>query len=100
VIYVDIAGIVALFAVDLVLFVLLPRRQADGWCAVAAGVLAAAYGLLGCVFLNRYCTAYCAVSAWAWWRHGGGDGTKRRLRALAARFRGVRRTAPSLGGVS
>lgn len=36
-----------------------------------------------------------ALSAWAWWHDGGGNDTKRRLRRLARRFRGVRRTAPS-----
>jgi hypothetical protein len=35
-----------------------------------------------------------AMAAWAWWKGGGGDGTKRRLRELGRRFQGVRRTAP------
>lgn len=35
-----------------------------------------------------------ASAAWSWWHRGGGDGTRRRLRRLAARFQGVRRTAP------
>lgn len=35
-----------------------------------------------------------AVGAWMWWNSGGGDGTRRLLRDLARRFRGVRRTAP------
>jgi len=37
---------------------------------------------------------FTGVAAWAWWTRGGGDGTKRRLRRLRARFRAVRRTAP------
>jgi hypothetical protein len=42
--------------------------------------------------------AICAYCAWGWWNSGGGNGTKRRLRALRRRFQGVRRTAPALGG--
>jgi hypothetical protein len=45
---------------------------------------------------------YAAVNAaalawalWLWWNGGGGDGTRRRLRRLAGRFQGVRRTAPA-----
>ncbi|MFD8901275.1 hypothetical protein [Streptomyces ardesiacus] len=36
-----------------------------------------------------------ACFAWMWWNGGGGDGTKRRVRKWARRFRGVRRTAPA-----
>jgi hypothetical protein len=36
-----------------------------------------------------------AYTAWRWWNGGGGDGTRRRLRAWVRRFRGVRRTAPA-----
>jgi hypothetical protein len=39
--------------------------------------------------------ASCAIWAWLWWNNGGGDDTKRRLRAWVRRFRGVRRTAPA-----
>lgn len=51
--------------------------EQDGLAAVDAGLAA------GC--------------AWAWWKHGGGDGTRRRLRRAARAFRGVRRTAPAAG---
>ncbi len=44
--------------------------------------------------------AVCAYLAHLWWTGGGGSGTRRRLRALASRFRGVRRTAPAPGGAS
>jgi hypothetical protein len=37
--------------------------------------------------------AFVVASA-MWWTHGGGDGPKRRLRRLRARFRAVRRGAP------
>jgi uncharacterized membrane protein len=101
VIDIELAGIAALFAVDLMLFVCLPtRREADGWTAVVAGVLAVIYGLLECVYLERFCIVYCALSVWAWWRHGGDGGTRRRLRSLRRAFRGVRRTAPVFGGGS
>ncbi|MFE9559087.1 hypothetical protein ACFYMW_39100 [Streptomyces sp. NPDC006692] len=39
--------------------------------------------------------ALTAYYAWRWWKSGGGDDTKRRLRGLARRFTPVRRTAPS-----
>jgi hypothetical protein len=32
---------------------------------------------------------------WLWWRSGGGDGARRRLKAWAGRFRSARRTAPA-----
>jgi hypothetical protein len=35
-----------------------------------------------------------ALFSWLWWKSGGGDGPRRRLRAWTHRFRGVRRTAP------
>jgi hypothetical protein len=43
-------------------------------------------------------SAFAGFYVWAWWHSGGGDGTKRRLRSWTRRFRGVRRTAPVLGG--
>lgn len=39
--------------------------------------------------------ATAAVNAYQWWRSGGGDGTRRRLKQWAGRFHGVRRTAPN-----
>jgi hypothetical protein len=39
--------------------------------------------------------ALAAFYAWRWWKNGGGDDTKRRLRSLGRRFSPVRRTAPS-----
>ncbi|MFC8332794.1 hypothetical protein [Streptomyces olivaceus] len=36
-----------------------------------------------------------AWMTWLWWHSGGGDGPRRRLRRLAGRFTGVRRTAPT-----
>lgn len=42
--------------------------------------------------------ALTTYNAWCWWNSGGGDGTKRRLKQWAAKFRGVRRTAPAMGG--
>jgi hypothetical protein len=36
-----------------------------------------------------------AIYTWLWWRSGGGDDTKRRLRRLRGRFAGMRRTAPA-----
>jgi hypothetical protein len=39
--------------------------------------------------------AYSGFWAWLWWRGGGGDNTKRRLRRLRKKFTPVRRTAPA-----
>lgn len=36
-----------------------------------------------------------AVTVWVWWKSGGGDDTKRRLRRWARKFTPVRRTAPA-----
>lgn len=41
--------------------------------------------------------ASTAIAAYMWWRDGGGDDTKRRLRRWARKFHGVRRTAPATG---
>ncbi|WP_329474176.1 hypothetical protein OIE75_41040 (plasmid) [Streptomyces sp. NBC_01723] len=38
---------------------------------------------------------FTTVFGWLWWKGGGGDNTKRRLKSWASRFQGVRRTAPS-----
>lgn len=40
--------------------------------------------------------AFFAVWAYQWWKGGGGNGTKRRLKKLARKFTPVRRTAPQL----
>jgi hypothetical protein len=37
---------------------------------------------------------FSAYLAWRWWRSGGGDDTKRRLRSAARAFTPVRRSAP------
>ena len=67
-----------------------------------AGVMAVAYTVAGAVCAavgwdsNAYLiAAFTAVFVWVWWNNGGGDGTWRRLKSWAARFQGVRRTAPS-----
>ncbi|MGW1870431.1 hypothetical protein ACWCPS_33415 [Streptomyces mauvecolor] len=39
--------------------------------------------------------AFTGFFAWRWWQNGGGDDTKRRLRALTRRFKPVRRAAPT-----
>ena len=69
----------------------------------ASGFYAAAYGLwslndirIGAHIAAVVSAAMCAFFAYGWWRGGGGDGTKRRLRALRRKFSDVRRTAPQL----
>jgi hypothetical protein len=41
----------------------------------------------------------CGFYLWLWWKSGGGDDTKRRLRKLGRAFAGVRRTAPAAARV-
>lgn len=67
------------------------------------GLLTLAYMALGASHLiegDRTAVVDAGLAAgcaWAWWKHGGGDGTRRRLRRAARAFRGVRRTAPAAG---
>jgi hypothetical protein len=39
--------------------------------------------------------AFAGFYLWHWWTNGGDDDTKRRLRKLAKKFQGRRRTAPA-----
>lgn len=43
-----------------------------------------------------YQSGLTALEIWLWWRGGGGDDTKRRLRQLRQAFTPVRRTAPAV----
>lgn len=72
-------------------------RCVNGWLAICNGSNAAANALAGQRLAACFAAAVCAFAAWAWWKSGGGDGTKRRLRSWARKFRGVRRTAPVAG---
>lgn len=58
----------------------------DGFACLALGH----YGL------GVFFAASAGLFVWLWWHSGGGDGTRRRLRAWAGRFHGVRRTAPAV----
>jgi len=59
-----------------------------------AGVVAVSGGWAAAGFAGA--SWACAVLfAWLWWRGGGRDGARRRLKAFAARVRAARRTAPS-----
>lgn len=85
------------------LIVLLVRRQHRlGFGLYAAGSLS---GLVGDVLADSrgwapVDAAFATIYGWLWWNSGGGDSTKRRLKSWARRFRGVRRTAPVMGGAS
>ena len=59
--------------------------------STVAGVVSAYQGWTVALYMAAVAAA---LSAWAWWHGGGGDGTRRRLKLWAGRFRGVRRTAP------
>lgn len=92
-------------ACDIVGVVCLLSRRVPLWRT--CGVLAVANGaaLPGEVASGDFVGScghcvLCAALGAVWWHGGGGDGTRRRLRALRRLFRGVRRTAPAAGGVS
>jgi hypothetical protein len=72
-------------------------RCVNGWLAIANGSNAAFNALNGDRAMACFASAVCAYAAWMWWKFGGGDGTKRRLKSWARKFRGVRRTAPVAG---
>lgn len=66
----------------------------------AQGILATVNALLMIARIIDHSVGWALWNAWLcgwftylWW-HGGGDGTRRRLRSLRRRFTGVRRTAP------
>jgi hypothetical protein len=79
---------------------LLPPYRGQGIFAVATGLNGVEAVMSGATVRASLMAACCAFGAWQWWNGGGGDGTKRRLRALGRAFRGVRRTAPVTGGTS
>lgn len=75
-------------------------RRVFGWLATANGFYLTADVLARDRFWAAVNGGAAVWAAWAWWHSGGGDGTRRRLKAWARRFRGVRRTAPVMGGAS
>lgn len=73
----------------------LPQYQASGVMAIGSALLSIGGSLGGSLpVINAFNAACAAFHAWCWWNGGGGDGTGRRLREVADRFRPVRRTAP------
>lgn len=67
-----------------------------------AGLLAVASGIWAVHDIHTHSwpsaalqTAFAAWEAWAWWKGGGGDDTKKRLRKWSRAFTPNRRTAPS-----
>jgi hypothetical protein len=70
-------------------------RALYGWLAVAQALAVVALVAEGNRAVASGAAGLLVVACWLWWTHGGGDGPKRRLRRLRARFAGVRRTAPA-----
>lgn len=66
-------------------------------CALGCGLHMIGVSLAGRTVYAALDAAVVAYALWLWWNNGGGDNTRRRLRRWAARFRGVRRTAPAAG---
>lgn len=77
---------------------LLRPYQISGIFAVATALNGIEAVMNGATIRASLMAAFTAFGAWNWWTGGGGDGTKRRLRAVARAFRGVRRTAPVAAG--
>jgi len=75
-------------------------HESAGLDAIGEGMLSIVAIRAGEHFWAVWFAALCVLSARTWWRGGGGDGTKRRLRSLRRAFQGVRRTAPVTGGAS
>lgn len=71
------------------------KTQSSGIIALGCIPSIVAFVLDGTTSAASVFAALGAINAWIWWQGGGGDGTRRRLRSWASRFRGVRRTAPS-----
>lgn len=96
---VDMAGMaVAVCAVAAAFSGRVKRHQAYGMLGLASLVF-----MVGSVIDHRTTGALLdsAVTAWygyRWWTGGGGDDTKKRLRKIARRFEGARRTAPVASG--
>jgi hypothetical protein len=70
------------------------HKTACGWITVlmtGSGIGSAIAGWTTNVYISA---VVAALMGWEWWNSGGGDDTKRRLKSLARRFQGVRRTAP------
>jgi hypothetical protein len=73
---------------------LLESHQADGVLAVAYVLLGASSSLDGDEVLVAIDAGLFAWCAFRWWKGGGGDDTKRRMRSAWKPFQPVRRTAP------
>lgn len=71
------------------------KTQFYGWACIANVFFTTGVALSGARFMAPFNVAVASWCAWVWWRDGGGDGTRRRLKEWASRFQGVRRTAPS-----
>lgn len=73
----------------------IPEHGFWGIMCLSQVVVGASGFLTGNTLAASISSAAAAYTGWKWWTGGGGDQTKRRLRSLTNRFRGVRRTAPA-----
>lgn len=90
----------ALLACWLVAIVTAPRNRRLGYgLAAAANAAFAIAEFLQFHPWGGINALACAYQLWMWWKSGGGDDTKRRLRKLGRAFTGVRRTAPAAARV-
>lgn len=85
----------ALFVCYCVVMFTAPQyRQAAYLIGAASQAVLAVNDFLIRMPLGALNAVSCGWLLWLWWTHGGGDGTRRRLRRLRNRFSGVRRGAP------
>lgn len=73
----------------------LPLYQINGLMSLGNALSALSNILTADTTAASVSAGFAALSGWLWWKGGGGDDTKRRLKRWARRFQGVRRTAPS-----
>lgn len=90
-------GLTLLVGIQLVRYILGRISEKTYWGICS---LANAAGVVVEIAFHRNHTRICidaaftALFIWLWWKSGGGDDTKRRLRSLMKTFEPTRRTAP------
>jgi len=70
-------------------------HQAYGLASVGLFVQVVACVLAHLMTVAALDTSTGTYAAYMWWKGGGGDGTRRRLRSIGRLFSGTRRTAPA-----
>lgn len=91
---ITISNIIVWSALIAAVFGRISRVQSSGIVALGCIPSVVAFVMEGTTTMASVFAALGSINAWIWWNGGGGDGTRRRLKAWTSRFQGVRRTAP------